>query len=269
MFIWCAYCQRFLGEKAPYADGSITHGLCEACEVEFEGADDHGERTLRARGHMTALLDGARRRDWTVFERVREAYGDSELTQESLLIGLLQPALYEAGEAWQADTFSAADEHFLSSWCERAFATIARPPPSEGPVDLLGVQAPGNVHAIGPKFAGHVLALRGWTVDVVTAPLPRDQVRALIARLQPRVVGVSCAVLSDVPRARELVEALRHDLAERPPRFLLTGAAFRTGGVGAALAADDVEVARALDEWQRVLSEVSSGQRPSAGGTAA
>ena len=30
----CGWCNKLLGEKPPYADKSITHGMCEACLAE-------------------------------------------------------------------------------------------------------------------------------------------------------------------------------------------------------------------------------------------
>lgn len=36
MIRWCSYCQKFLGERAPFDDPSFTHGICERCDLRLE-----------------------------------------------------------------------------------------------------------------------------------------------------------------------------------------------------------------------------------------
>ncbi len=48
MIIVCAWCQEFLGEKAPYVD-EITHSICKVClervskEIEKSNDEKHDE----------------------------------------------------------------------------------------------------------------------------------------------------------------------------------------------------------------------------------
>lgn len=36
MTVQCAWCKRFIGQKAPYTDRAVTHGICEACAAKQE-----------------------------------------------------------------------------------------------------------------------------------------------------------------------------------------------------------------------------------------
>lgn len=31
----CAWCKMMMGESPPYADKSVTHGMCEKCGVKY------------------------------------------------------------------------------------------------------------------------------------------------------------------------------------------------------------------------------------------
>ena len=45
MRIICARCGKDMGEKPPYDDDSITHGICDECEEKYFGddAEEQGE----------------------------------------------------------------------------------------------------------------------------------------------------------------------------------------------------------------------------------
>jgi len=45
MILWCAFCQRYQGEKAPFEDFSLSHGMCAACEA----ANAHDDPGIGAR----------------------------------------------------------------------------------------------------------------------------------------------------------------------------------------------------------------------------
>src|SRR5580765_6969514 len=36
MFRWCAYCQRLIGEREPFARYEVTHGICPRCEKNVD-----------------------------------------------------------------------------------------------------------------------------------------------------------------------------------------------------------------------------------------
>ena len=152
------------------------------------------------------------------------------LGADSILIGLLQPALYQAGLDWECSRMSVAGEHRFTRWCERAFQLLPSPPP-RAQADLLLFQTPGNVHSVGPRFAAHVLGLRGLSVHCVVPAVPYQDMLSLARDARPRFIGFSCATPGVIPAALASIARLRTDLGQDlKPRFLLSGFAFRFGG---------------------------------------
>jgi hypothetical protein len=143
---------------------------------------------------------------------------------------------------------SVASEHRYTSWCERVFYMLAPAPRAPPPIDILLVQTPGNAHTVGVRFAGQVLAGRGFKVEVLSPALPFEELVAVARSLGPRFIGFSCALPSNVPVAVELVRLLRARLEpELRCRYVLSGFAFRLGGRASAPPAPGVEVALDLD----------------------
>lgn len=252
MIRWCSYCQKFLGEAAPLDNALFTHGICAQCEAKLASAellvsDTDAIRTL-VRRLIKSATDGD---DAACANLVAEARALG-LDLESLLMGLLQPALYQAGSAWQDGCMSVAAEQRLTSWCERVFNMLPAAPQNTGPLDLLILQAPGNTHTLGPRIAARILAERGVAAEAVVADLPLDEMVGLAKRVQPRAVGLSCATGESVPKAIQAIHAMRAQLGDTPiDRFLLSGFAIRSGmATGLADALSEIEIVVNLDQLQ-------------------
>ena len=231
MIRWCSYCQKFLGEVVPLDNPMFTHGICRRCLEKLERDEPVVKDTEPVRTLMWRLLASARAGDEAACTSLLAEASRLGLDPESVLVGMLQPALYQAGLDWQKARMSVAAEHRFTSWCERVFALLPPRQPQTPPVDLLILQTPGNLHTVGPRFAAHVLALRGLSVEVVVPEVPFEEMFRLTQELRPRCVGLSCALASDVPLAARTLDRLRArgETAFRS-RYVLSGFAFRLGG---------------------------------------
>jgi len=228
---WCSYCQRFLGEAQPFDDPSFTHGICVPCEQRLERGEDLKEQTAPVRSLFNRIMEHARAGDDHACASILEEAWAMGLGTESILVGLLEPALYQAGLEWQDGRLSVASEHRLTSWCDRVFSMLEPGPRRSGPLDLLILQAPGNAHTLGPRFAAQLLRARGLSVEVVVPDLPLNETVTLARELQPRFIGLSCALPSAVPPAVDLITRLRERLEPGLCcRYVLGGFAFRLGG---------------------------------------
>ncbi len=264
MIRWCSYCQAFLGEEPPFDSLVLTHGICPACVAKIEAGDELGEAltdtTQPIRDLMNRVFDCARSADESSIPLLLAEATAVGLPAASVLVGLLQPALYRAGEAWRDGNMSIAAEHRLTRWCERFFSQLPLQQPPKTPLDLLIFMMPGNTHTLGPRFAAEILAARGISTQVGAPRLPISAMVREIQRLRPRMVGLSCALAASLSAADELLI----DLAGRidrswPRRFILGGFAVRGPGrpwnsaAGATVAAtpQDVEnLVRGLDPLQ-------------------
>ena len=231
MIRWCSFCQHFLGEIPPFDDPRFTHAICIPCEQKMARGENVKEQTASVRSLFSRIMNGARAGDESVCASILEEARAMGLGTESLLVGMLEPALYQAGLEWQGGSLSVASEHRFTSWCDRVFSMLEPGPRRSGPLDLLILQAPENAHTLGPRFAAQVLRARGLSVEVVVPDLPFNEIVDVARELHPRFIGLSCALPSAVPPAVDLVTRLRGKLEPGLCcRYVLGGFAFRLGG---------------------------------------
>jgi methanogenic corrinoid protein MtbC1 len=256
-------CQGFLGEIPPFDDPRFTHAICMRCTQRLGRGEELVEQTETVRSLFRRIMEHARVGDEGACASILEEATALGLTTESILVGLLEPALYQAGIDWQEGRLSVAAEHRLTSWCERAFSLLPPAPRNGEPLDLLVLQAPGNSHTLGPRFAAQVLRARGLSVEVVVPDLPLSEVVAIAENLQPRIIGFSCALPSDVRSAVDLVGRLRERLEPGLScRYVLSGFAFRHAGDAGPLAVSQgIDVVVDLD-WFNSLRSPLRGRSP-------
>jgi methanogenic corrinoid protein MtbC1 len=268
MIRWCSYCQGFLGEIPPFDDPRFTHGICDRCDQKMARGENVMEQTSAVRSMFSRIMESARAGDEHSCVSILEEARATGLGTESILLGMLGPALYQAGLEWQGGQMSVASEHRLTSWCDRVFSMLDPGPRRSGPLDLLILQAPGNSHTLGPRFAAQVLRARGLSVEVVVPDLPLDEIVTVARELRPRLVGLSCALPSAVPPAVDLVTRVRGQLEpELCCRYVLGGFAFRLGGgVRPSAVAPGIEVVVDLEWFNAVRSDRGAPELPGAGG---
>ncbi|MDO9017273.1 MAG: hypothetical protein Q8S73_38810 [Deltaproteobacteria bacterium] len=236
-----------MGESAPFDDPSFSHGICARCEARLERDVPLSLDTESVRALFGRILVSARLGDETACAGLLVEAQALGLDTESILVGMLQPALYQAGLDWHEARMSPVAEQRFTRWCERVFAMLAPAARAGPPVDLLILQTPGNAHTVGPRFAAHALGARGLSVEFVASAMPLDEMLGLARRLRPRFIGFSCALPPAVSVATDLVSRLRAGLEpELMCRYVLSGFAFRRGGASPVVA-PGIEVALDLD----------------------
>src|SRR5690606_31303751 len=147
---WCAYCQTYQGERAPYDDYSLTHTICDRCAARD---------SWRKRSAIEAI-EPVRR----LFRRVASPGPGDEperlVTQAlamgiepiDLLLGIVQPVLYEVGARWALGEATVEEEHEVTRRCLAIYeALLERQGDLEAlrrrePPEVLLACAPGNTH---------------------------------------------------------------------------------------------------------------------------
>lgn len=233
MLGWCAYCQRYLGEVPPLERFDVTHGVCGPCTRERRFldagkvagvqpiADLFGELRARARAS----------RDVASSELLERALGLG-VRPLDLLVGLLQPALYEIGDLWERGPVSVAAEHRFSAAAQDVVGLVRQrlPAPSpDAPVRFLLVLAEDNAHTIGPSIVEVMLRTQGHHVVCVSPGLPGDEILALVATMRPRVLGVSVSSPSQLSSVRHVARGLEGLNAGHRPRLVVGGFAVKAG----------------------------------------
>jgi methylmalonyl-CoA mutase cobalamin-binding subunit len=223
MFRWCAYCQRLIGEVAPFDDFRISHGICKDCAGRMEEGELYPVKGLEL---FKKLFDAARGEDFDACHRyVDEALGLGWSPSDAA-IGLLQPALYEFGVLWEKGVATLAEERRFSAWCDRALTLLEhstpRPP---GRCRVLFATRSTNEHTLGPRIAALRLRDRGISAWFLPAGISDDEILDACKVEKPEILGLSAAVGETLPGIRAL--AARAAKLPRPPRVVVGGQAAR------------------------------------------
>jgi methanogenic corrinoid protein MtbC1 len=236
MIKWCAYCQKYLGETPPFDRLVLTHGLCPECAAKNRmlDPDDTGViepvveffRDLRKAG-KDGIIPGPA--EWI---NKGAAMG---IRPADMLIGMLQPALYEIGELWSRGEVTVEKEHRFSAFADAVTGLIYAHYPELGRKrqhanpDILLTNADGNYHTLGIKFLEVLMLSRGYSTFTVLPGLPAREVIALAAGLKCRVIGVSVALVTQLRPVMELALDLKELPGPRRPRLVVGGLPIKEG----------------------------------------
>src|SRR5512139_77926 len=168
MIRWCAYCQRYQGEVAPFDDYSMTHTICESCRAS-------GAFMSRPSADLDAIRN--------FFGRIALAGPDlgltpSEIVAEGaslglepldLMLGILQPLLYQLGARWERSDATIAEEHRISGTCAAVIQSILE---SDESLAALGRMRPPTVLLVAAEGNDHVLGMRILEVVLLRHHIP-------------------------------------------------------------------------------------------------
>ncbi len=117
---------------------------------------------------LALILEGDRRRAARYARQAFERHGVRFLYEE-----VVQRALEEVGELWQANRISIADEHLATATAQTAVSALYGlfPWPPSGPRALIAC-AQGERHEFGARMVADLLALDGWDERFFGADVP-------------------------------------------------------------------------------------------------
>jgi methanogenic corrinoid protein MtbC1 len=171
-----------------------------------------------------ALLRGNKNAAHAVLSRCR-AQGHSLIGVE---LHVIQPALYQIGEKWQANQVSVAQEHLATAIAQSVMSVAlqnTQPLPALDKRVLLAC-VEGNNHAMGLQMVADAFFLAGWEVEFLGANVPT---RALIDQVrlwQPDLIGLSVSFPQQVRVAKTVINELIAQFGQARPSVILGGLAF-------------------------------------------
>lgn len=221
MFVWCAYCQKFQGEKEPHEDLGTTHGICRTCLKNRASARDLEWATevhsLLARVRNSAVASCPLELETFLREACR-----LHLHSTEILLGILQPALVEVGVLFEQGRIAAAQEHRLSSFCQEVFRHL-HPELATGSRAALGQEPfvcitdlPGNRHRLGPLFVAALLRDNSIPVHLLPPWVHPDEFLEVTSHPACAVVGISISMARQMPELSRCLALLGAPFLRKP-----------------------------------------------------
>lgn len=153
----------------------------------------------------------------------------SAFSVETVLLDVVQAALYEIGRRWETGEISAYQEHYSSVLLrDRLISLRGLVGGGNGPLMVVAC-LPGELHEMGALILGLLAARQGFQVVHLGASPSAEGLKRMIGELRPAVLGLSAHshanLLAVEPWLRELAAVARQDA----PACLLV-----LGGLGVA-----------------------------------
>jgi methanogenic corrinoid protein MtbC1 len=246
MLQWCAYCQTYQGEGPPYENHSLTHTICDGCVA------DGAFRQIRSavlpilsffqRVRESAILDGPGHRGLVQEARAFVREGSRlGIAPVDLLLGLLQPALYDVGVRWEQSPSIADEGVRLAALCREIVSLLLIEHPQLASLrrtsrpSVLLAAAQGNFHTLGLQIAEFVLLSHKISVMIAPEDSSGAELAELVRTLRPRLLGVSVALREQLGAAESMLDEVRCLPLELRPQLCIGGYAARTAHDGSAL----------------------------------
>lgn len=251
--IGAALVTRLTGPEHEAVGTCIEAGVAAAVAPAPAGAEPTGPLTQTRDVYLQAVLRGDRQ--LAVDLLLAEVKRGTATTD--LYVDVFQGALYEIGRLWERNQISVAQEHMATAITQyavaRLFPHLPRPARQRGRAVITGVQ--GELHQVGSNMVADMLEADGWDVHFLGTNTPHEAIVSAVEAHQPRLLGISCTMLFNVPSVVALVKAIRARV-DPMPRLIVGGRALRHApGLCEDLGADGtaadlrgaVELARRLD----------------------
>ncbi len=86
---------------------------------------------------------------------------------------------------------------------------------------------PNELHEVGPRLLVDALEADGWQIDFFGVTTPLRRVVAAARELQPRFIGLTCAIPRNLDGLKDTVRELRDELGAACPPIVVGGSVFR------------------------------------------
>lgn len=222
-----------------------------ACDgpAEDGGPAGPGELERTKNLFLQAILRGERAAALGI---ARELLGEG-LSLPELYLDVLEPCQYEVGRLWESNVITVAEEHMATAVTQfvmaQCYPLVERSGELLGRMVLTGVE--GEMHQIGANMIADVLEAKGWDVRFLGTNIPHEGIVRVVEDHRPDWVGISAALVSNLPRVGRLIDEVRERLDVASPRIIVGGGAFRHAPgawkeIGADAAANDLRQAIAI-----------------------
>lgn len=211
---------------------------------------------LLAQNYLTLLLEGQRAEAITTIVRNVK----SGLPLKEVYLDVLQPAMYEVGRLWQTGKIDIATGHYITASTQLAMAHLFPHAITEKRVGkvMLGSSLGGELHELGLRMVCDFFEYEGWNTYFMGAISSDQSFINAIKEKRPDIVCLSVTMQVGVPHTRDLIKALRTQLASDCPKIIVGGLAFTINPKLAQIVGADAIGTNAQETIERATAIVTS-----------
>jgi len=131
---------------------------------------------------------------------------------------VFQPFQLELGELWFSKKISVAQEHYATAVSQIAMSLLYDKiftGPKNGK-RFLGTCSSGELHEFGIRMICDYMESNGWSTCYLGANMPGDAILDMIHEFSPDIVAVSCTMIFNLPKARDLILKIKSTYPSLP-----------------------------------------------------
>jgi methanogenic corrinoid protein MtbC1 len=215
MIKWCAYCQEYQGETAPFDNFALSHSMCERCSAQgLEIPIDKFESIQLLKNLQDRLWMAGKSENRNAIDEIIDDAIISDVRPVDILVGLLAPLLYQIGEDWKQGKITVADEHRFTAFASDMLSTVRAKMEIESIVDrnkrfpVLLLNAEGNDHSLGIQVLELFLRSSGIPAKAIFPGIPVAEAINLADEIEPEWIGISISLANQIPSVIETVEKI-------------------------------------------------------------
>ncbi len=218
MIRWCSYCAKFIGEKEPYQDYTITHGLCINCKAKFSNKNSFDISKLNEIQEFFSEIENQGKSGIIIApEDVLKKGLNLGLQYSDVIMGIIQPIMRKIGDLFEKKLLSIEQEHLFSHFSNSIINLILSKisidefGKIENKIDVILMCIEGNSHTIGIRFLDIVLKDAGIMSYVILYPLSEDELVNLIIKIRPKAIAISIALEEHLTKLEKFVHFLKNN----------------------------------------------------------
>lgn len=224
------YCQSFMGEKEPFNQFNLSHGICNSCQkIGRKNLEAKFDDILQLKNFSESLYEAGEKGEVNAADALVNLGLANGVRALDLLMGFVAPMLYDVGNKWENGGLTVAEEHNFTSVCEAIINVIELKQlqqqnvvQDQNPMVLLA-NIEGNHHYLGIRIVSLWLHSLNISNYVLFPSVPIDKIYNLVLELRPKILGISLSMSDQFQAIQRLHTKIQIIPEAQRPQIIVGG----------------------------------------------